>query len=323
MNEIKFGLQQPEYNFKPETTFDNLKNIIQTAESNGFESFWVMDHLMQIPYLDPESKAPMLEAWVVLSNLAGVTKKIKLGTLVTCASYRNPAHLAKIGATLDVLSGGRVIMGIGAGWFEKEYISYGYSFPKYRERVEMLSEAVQIMKKMWTEESPSFEGKYFRIKDAICNPKPLQKPYPRILIGGGGLETLKVVAEHADMCNFFGKPDEIMKKIETVEKYCSEIGRDPDEITVSKIGGVIIAESEDELKSILKTKIRPGIRPGFSPEQLEGWLILGTPEQVKEKLQKFIDVGVTYFILNFPGSDEIKLHLNKIMIFGERVISEF
>ena len=206
---MKFGLQHPIFNFdysNSNTTtsqiVDSLKNLVTRAENIGFDSFWVMDHFHQIPFIG-KPEEPMLEGWTTLSVLAGITSKIKLGTLVTGVIYRYPSVLAKIAATLDVLSKGRLFMGIGASYFEGESSAYGItssdSFPSNQERLLRLEEAIQIIRKMWTEEpSASFNGKYYQIHNAYCNPKPIQKPSPPILVGGSGeKKTLRIVAKYA------------------------------------------------------------------------------------------------------------------------------
>src|ERR687891_750509 len=223
---MKFGLQHPIFSFDyrngdSSQIVDYLKNLIQSAENRGFDSFWTMDHFHQIPIVG-KPQEPILESWTTISVLAGITTKIKLGTLVTGVIYRYPSILAKIAATLDVLSKGRLFMGIGASYFEDESLAYGIgesasnngnikgpshiSFPSNKERLLRLEEALQIISKMWTEEpSASFEGKYYQIHNAYCNPKPIQKPTPPILVGGSGEKrTLKIVAKYADACNLFG-----------------------------------------------------------------------------------------------------------------------
>ena len=221
---MKFGLQHPNFSFDYKNQdasliTDTLKNLITKAENSGFDSFWVMDHFHQIQFVGrPEE--PMLEGWTVISMLAAITTKIKLGTLVTGIIYRYPSVLAKIAATLDVLSKGRLFMGIGAGWNEEESSAYGISFPSNQERMLRLEEAIQVVRKMWIEEPyASFNGKYYQIRNAYCNPKPIQKPSPPILVGGGGeRKTLKIVAKYADACNLFGSPETVRKKLDVLKE---------------------------------------------------------------------------------------------------------
>ena len=211
--------------------------------------FWVMDYFHQIQFVGrPEE--PMLEGWTVISMLAGLTTKIKLGTLVTGIIYRYPSVLAKIAATLDVLSKGRLFMGIGAAWNEQESLAYGISFPSNQERLLRLEEAIQVIRKMWTEEPyASFEGKYYQIKNAYCNPKPIQKPSPPILVGGSGeRKTLKIVAKYADACNLFGSAETLKKKLDILKEHCKSVGRDYDSILKTKLGAIVVDDEQGDGK---------------------------------------------------------------------------
>ena len=212
-----------------------------------------MDHFHQIPFIGrPEE--PMLEAWTTLSVLAGVTTKIKLGTLVTGIIYRHPSVLAKIAATLDVLSKGRLFMGLGASYFEGESLAYGIttsgSFPSNQERLTRLEEAIQIIRKMWTEEpAASFDGKYYQIHNAYCNPKPIQKPSPPILVGGSGeRKTLKIVAKYADACNLFGSAETLKRKLNILKEHCKSVGRDYESILKTTLGAIIIDDNKEIAK---------------------------------------------------------------------------
>ena len=201
-----FGLQHPNFNFDYDEQdasqiVDSLKDLATKAEKLGFDSFWVMDHFHQIPIIGKPEEA-MLESWTTLSVLAAVTTKIKLGTLVTGVVYRYPSVLAKLAATLDILSKGRLFMGVGAAWNQEESFAYGIHFPSAKERLLRLEEAIQLIRKMWTEEpTATFNGRYYQINNAYCNPKPVQKPSPPIMVGGSGeRRTLKIVAKNADAC---------------------------------------------------------------------------------------------------------------------------
>jgi F420-dependent oxidoreductase-like protein len=225
-----------------------LKNLVTRVETLGFDSFWVMDHFHQIPLVGKEDE-PMLESWTTISVLAGVTSKIRLGTMMTGIIYRNPSILAKIGATLDVLSKGRLFMGIGAAWNEEESIAYGIPFPSTKERFLRLEEATQIIRKMWTDDpSTSFNGKYYQIKNAYCNPKPVQKPSPPIMIGGAGeRQTLRIVAKYGDACNLpsFGSVETVKSKLSILKEHCKSIGRDYDSILKTKLGRVVIEDDRE------------------------------------------------------------------------------
>jgi len=313
---MKFGIQHPNFTYDGHTTsmFETLSALARNCEQLDFDSFWVMDHLHQIEYVG-KPEEPMFEGWTTISVLAGITSKIKLGTLVTGNIYRHPSVLAKIGATLDVLSKGRLIMGIGAGWNEQESRSYGIPFPSTRERLARLDEAVQLIKKMWTEDSTSFQGKYYKIENAFCNPKPIQKPHPMILIGGSGEKyLLRTVAKHGDACNLFGSPATVKKKLDILREHCKIVGRDYDQITKTKLSRVLISEDEAVIKKIVEglSKTRP-------PEMMKEFMIFGTPDQVRDQVAEFADVGVEYLITSYSGPTE----LQSAKLFGEKVIPTF
>ena len=238
MVELKFGFQHPNFTYDGQgpAIVDSLRRLVTRGESLGFDSFWVMDHFHQIPYVG-EPQEPMLEGWTTQAVVAGFTSKIKLGTLVTGNVYRHPSVLAKIGATLDVLSKGRLFMGIGAAWNEDEASAYGIPFPNLKERMRRLEEAVQVIRAMWTEDRASFEGRFYQIKNAYCNPKPIQKPYPPIMVGGSGeRETLKIVAKYADACNIFGSTDTVKTKLKVLRDHCKAAGRDYESVLKTKLG---------------------------------------------------------------------------------------
>jgi len=198
------------------------------AEKLGYHSIWVYDHFHNVPR--PAHEA-VFECWTTIAAISQRTSRIRLGQMVGCNSYRNPGLLAKITSTIDVISGGRLDWGIGAGWYENEYRGYGYEFPKPADRIGMLRESVEIVKSMWTNTETSYDGKYYKMVRANCDPKPLQKPNPPIWIGGGGEQlTLRVVAEHADCSNFGGKLDEWARKREILKGHCAAVGRDESEI---------------------------------------------------------------------------------------------
>jgi F420-dependent oxidoreductase-like protein len=320
---MQFGLQHPNFNFDYDgqsnngdtsQIADSLKNLITKAENIGFDSFWVMDHFHQIQFVGrPEE--PMLEGWTIISMLAGITTKIKLGTLVTGIIYRYPSVLAKVAATLDVLSKGRLYMGIGAGWNEQESLAYGISFPSNQERMLMLEEAIQIIRKMWTEEPyASFNGKYYQIHNAYCNPKPIQKPSPPILVGGSGeRKTLKIVAKHADACNLFGSPETVRKKLDILKEHCKTVGRDYDSILKTKLGAIIIDDNSD----MVKNRVRETFR-GIPEEQIKEFVIYGTPEDVLIQIEILEQVGIQYLIVDLEPSREVEA----LDTFANKVINK-
>jgi F420-dependent oxidoreductase-like protein len=317
---MQFGLQKPIFTFDyrgDETSqiIDSIKNLATSAENKGFDSFWVMDHFHQIPMIG-KPEEPMLESWTTLSVLAGLTTKIKLGTLVTGIIYRYPAILAKIAATLDVLSKGRLFMGLGAAWNEEESHAYGIDYPPANERLSRLEEAVQIIRKMWTEEpSASFNGKYYQIHNAYCNPKPIQKPTPPILVGGSGEKrTLKIVAKYADACNLFGSTDTIKRKLNILKEHCKSVGREYDSILKTKLGFVVIEND----KQTVEKKIHDFFK-GMPEEQIREFAIYGTPEDVLRQIELLEEVGIQYFIVDLEPSRE----LEALDVFANKIIKKF
>ena len=317
---MRFGLQKPNFNFDyrgddTSEIIDSLKKLATTAENNGFDSFWVMDHFHQIPMIG-KVEEPMLESWTTLSVVAGFTTKIKLGTLVTGITYRYPAVLAKVAATLDVLSKGRLFMGIGAAWNEDESHAYGIHFPPASERLSRLEEAIQIIRKMWTEEpSSSFNGKYFQIRNAYCNPKPIQKPSPPILVGGGGeRKTLKIVAKYADACNLFGSVETVKRKLNILKEHCKTVGRDYDSILRTKLGIIVV----DDDRQMAEKKIKQ-IFKGMPEEQIREFAIYGTPEDVLREIELFEQVDIQCLIVDLDPSRE----LEALDVFANKIIKKY
>jgi F420-dependent oxidoreductase-like protein len=323
---MQFGLQHPNFNFDYDSKSNNnadtptsqiadsLKNLVTKAENTGFDSFWVMDHFHQIQFVGrPEE--PMLEGWTIISMLAGITTKIKLGTLVTGIIYRYPSVLAKIAASLDVLSKGRLFMGIGAGWNEQESLAYGISFPSNQERMLRLEEAIQIIRKMWAEEPyASFNGKYYQIRNAYCNPKPIQKPHPPILVGGSGeRKTLKIVAKYADACNLFGSPETVRKKLDILKEHCKSVGRDYGSILKTKLAAIVVDDTSD----MVKNRVRETFR-GIPEEQIKELAIYGTPEDVSRQIEMLKEVGIQYLIVDLEPSRE----LEALDTFANKVINK-
>ena len=308
---MKFGLQHPNFTFDGQggEIVEKLKTLTQRAESLGFDSFWVMDHFHQIQFVG-EFQEPMLEGWTTQSVVAGFTSKIKLGTLVTGIVYRHPSVLAKMGATLDVLSKGRLFMGIGAAWNVDEATAYGIPFPPVKERMQRLEEAVQVITKMWTEERASFNGKFYQLHDAYCNPKPIQKPHPPIMIGGSGeRRTLKIVAKYGDACNIFGSVETVKKKLEVLRQHCRSVGRDYDSILKTKLGHVVIDTNKDRITEAMKH---------LPEERRREYAIYGTPEDVRKQIEAFREVGIEYLIVNLEPDRE----LQALDLFGSEVVKK-
>ena len=284
-------------------------DIAVLAEKLGYDSIWVYDHFHNVP--KPAQEA-VFECWTTIAAISQRTSRIRLGQMVGCNSYRNPGLLAKITSTVDVISGGRLDWGIGAGWYESEYKGYGYEFAKPSDRIGMLRETVEIVKSMWTNAETNYDGKYYKMSRANCDPKPLQQPTPPVWIGGGGEQlTLRVVAEHADVSNFGSSLEEFTKKRAILQDHCRVIGRDEDTIRKTISSEVFIRETEKEV-------IEAGSRNLWG-EPAESWrakALVGTPEQVSEKIQKYLDAGCTGFIpwcADYPSTETLELFATKVI----------
>ncbi len=319
---MQFGLHHRNYNFdydgrNASQIIDSLKKLAIHAENTGFDSLWVMDHFHQISLVGKQED-PMLEGWTTISVLAGVTSKIKLGTLVTGIINRHPSVLAKMGATLDVLSKGRLFMGIGAAWEKEESLAYGIPYPSNKERLLRLEEAIQIIRKMWTEEDPTatFNGKYYQINNAYCNPKPIQKPSPPIMVGGSGERyTLKIVAKYADACNLYGSAETVKRKLSVLKEHCKSVGRDYDSILKTKLSFIVIDNDKEMIDKRVQqiSKVRP-------EEWVRELLIYGTPEDVLKQIEMLQDVGIQYLIIQVDL--EPFRELEALEIFGDSIIKK-
>jgi len=297
----------------PQEKWAKAVEIAQLAESLGYDSLWAYDHMHNVPVPAHET---MFECWTTMAAISQRTTTIRLGQMVGCALYRNPALLAKITSNIDVMSGGRLDWGIGAGWYEHEIKAYGYGeMPPARDRIRMLRETVEIVTAMWSDDDTTYDGEFFSVAGAQCDPKPIQSPRPPVWIGGGGEQlTLRVVARHADYANFGGKPHEWAHKAEVLQGHCTAIGRDYDEIGKTWSPEVFIRETEAEVAAA-------GSR-SFWGEDVESWTagnLVGTPEQVAEKVRTYAELGCTGFIpwcSDYPDTETMTL-------FAEQVMPEF
>ncbi|CAB4610704.1 unannotated protein [freshwater metagenome] len=284
-------------------------DIATLAEDLGYDSVWVYDHFHNVPKPAHES---VFECWTTIAAISQKTSRIRLGQMVGCNSYRNPGLLAKITSTVDVISDGRLDWGIGAGWYESEYKGYGYEFAKPSDRIGMLRETVEIVKSMWTNAETTYDGKFYKMSRAQCDPKPLQQPTPPVWIGGGGEQlTLKVVAQHADVSNFGSSLEEFVKKRSILQTHCAAIGRDEDSIRKTISSEVFIRETEKEI-------IEAGSKNlwGESAESWRSKALVGTPDQVSEKIQKYLDAGCTGFIPwcpDYPSTETLELFAKKVI----------
>jgi F420-dependent oxidoreductase-like protein len=283
--------------------------IAVLAEELGFDSIWVYDHFHNVPQPAHES---VFECWTTMAALAEVTSRIRLGQMVSCTSYRPPSLTAKITSNIDVISGGRLDWGVGAGWYWLEYEAYGYDFPENKVRIGMLREAVEVVKAMWRDADASYDGRYYTVKDVQCDPKPVQKPHPPVWIGGGGEQlTLRVVARHADCSNFGGNPDAWAHKREVLKAHCADVGRD--EVTIRKTWSpeVFIRSTETEVEAA-------GTRSLWG-EPAESWRVnnlVGTPEQVYEKIRTYVDLGCGGFIpwcADYPDTETLTLLAREVV----------
>ena len=293
----------------PQAKWAKTVETAALAEDLGYDSIWAYDHFHNVPVPAHET---VFECWTTLAAISQRTTRIRLGQMVGCAPYRNPGLLAKITANIDVMSGGRLDWGIGAGWYQHEFEGYGYEFLAAKDRIAVLRETVEIVKSMWTQPDTAYEGRFFRFNGAQCDPKPVQQPHPPIWIGGGGEQlTLRVVARHADRSNFGGKPHEFAHKCEVLKGHCKAVGRDYDEIAKTWSPEVCIRESEAEL-------VAGGTR-SFWGEPFESWQqgnLVGTPEQVAEKVQAYVDLGCTGFVpwcSDYPETESLRLFAEQVM----------
>ncbi len=257
---MKIGLQVVRFDWpdSPVNIGSKLTEIGKTADAVGFDSIWVMDHFFQMdmPDMGLKPEEPMLDGYTALGYLAAVTERIRLGTMVTGANYRHPGHLLKIVSSLDVLSGGRANLGIGAGWYEREALGLGFPFPPLKERFERLEETLQIMKQAWSGDFSAYEGQHYQLAEPMNNPQPLSKPHPPILIGGAGeKKTLRLVAQYADACNLFAfmGNDELARKLDVLKAHCDDVGRDYDEIEKTALGFVMLGEGGMSISDVVAT----------------------------------------------------------------------
>jgi F420-dependent oxidoreductase-like protein len=308
---IRLGLQIPNFNFpgvSEEQLFERLSDIASTAESSGFDTVLVMDHLHQIRGVgSPENW--MLEGNTILPALAARTSTVNLSLLVGAVTYRNPALHAKITTTLDVISGGRAIHGIGAGWNVDEATAYGYDFPPLRERFERLEDHLNIARAMFTESPASYEGKHHSIRGAFNNPQPIRGDIPIMVGGSGEKKTLRMVAQYADASNFFGDPDRMRHLIGVLEAHCERLGRDPAEITKTRLGTAIIADTDEEAERRLEA-LRE--RMDIAPDRLATFLV-GGRDTIAEKASELIDAGTEGLIFNSPFVHD----LETVQLLGE------
>ncbi len=299
------GLQlRPYYPGRHGNHFDTLLAVVDACEQADLDSVWMPDHFVFQDAENPEKEVPVMECFVTLGAIAARTTRIRLGELVVGVPYRNPALLAKMFATLDVISHGRSIIGLGAAWHEPEFSAYGWAFPPVYERMEMLEEAVQIVDRMLTQRPASFQGKHYSVDQAYNDPISVQRPRPPIMIGGSGEQvTLRIVAQYADMCNMFGDPPTVARKFDALRRHCVAVGRSFEAITRTNFADILIARNAAELAA------KRARFPDFDG-------IAGTPAMVIAGLAAYATVGSQYVTFHMPDAEDIE----PLLLLGEQVV---
>jgi F420-dependent oxidoreductase-like protein len=309
---MRFGVFVPQgwrldlAGIEPADHWTTMLALARKAEAGPWESIWVYDHFHTVPVPTEEATH---EAWTLMAAFAATTERVRLGQMCTCMGYRNPAYLAKVAATCDLISGGRVEMGIGGGWYEHEWNAYGYGFPSAGNRLGMLDEGVQIMRQLWTDGVARFDGKHYQVDGAICRPLPAQAGGPPLWIAGGGeKKTLRIAAEFADYTNFDATPETFQHKSAVLEQHCRDVGRDFGEITRSANYNVVIGATDKDVQDKLAW-ITAHYEPLVPAPELERYStmfangpLVGTPERLIERLKAAEQQGMTYAIANFADA---------------------
>ena len=303
---MKFGVMVPQgwrmdlVDFPdPVEAYEAMTSVAQGAEALGFDSVWLYDHFHTIPL---PSQEVTFECWMSTAALARDTKRVRIGQMVTCNGYRNPALLAKMASTVDVMSHGRLDFGIGAGWYQHEYLAYGYNYPDAPERLRYLREAVQVILAMWTQDEAVFEGKYYQVRGAINQPKGVQKPHIPLLIGGGGEKvTLKLVAQCADACNVGGGDIQTIRhKLDVIKMHCEQLGRDYSNIRRTTSTICVIGASEETALASLSEQQRSLV------SMMQANSLIGTPESMRKRIVELEEAGVQELILWFPDAAKLE-----------------
>lgn len=336
---MKFGLFVPQgwrmdlVGIDPAQHWGVMAGLARRADANDdWSSIWVYDHFHTVPVPSEEATH---EAWTLMAAFAAVTGRVRLGQMCTCMSYRDPAYLAKVAATVDVISEGRVEMGIGAGWYEHEWRAYGYGFPRAGERIKRLEEGVEIFRQLWTTGSATLDGEHYQVDGALCHPQPLQgttvpgskaNGIPMWVAGGGEKKTLRIAARYADYTNFDGSPEGFAHKSEILKGHCDELGRDFGEIVRSANYNVVIGRDEREVQNRLDWIREQYLRAGLTPEKADdqvkaaaGGPAVGTPEQIVETFKALQEQGMTYAITYFA---EAAYDTSGIALFESEVLPE-
>jgi F420-dependent oxidoreductase-like protein len=293
----------------PSAAYERLVEIATLADRVGFESLLVPDHLATIP---PSSEL-LFESWSVLGGLAGETSRIRLGHLVAANGFRHPTLAAKMASTVDVISGGRFIFGLGAGWWEPDFVQYGFEFGTAAERLRRLEEAAQIILGLWTRPETTFDGDYYRIQGAINEPKGLQRPHiPLLIAGGGEKKTLRLVARYADACNIIASPEEARHKFAVLAAHCADLGRDYNAIHRTVQTPVIIADSDRKALDL----VPPGLDAAI-PGDFRSWGLIGAADTIADRIAAFKDAGVDELVLYFADATNVE----QVAWFAEQFVS--
>ncbi len=322
MCQIKFAVGLPN------SDFTAARALAERAEALGYHSVSLDDHFFMRGLMETP-RSPHLECYTTLAAIAAVTKRVRLVQMVTSMSYRNPALLAKMTSTLDHISGGRVTVGVGAGWFREEYAAYNFPYPSNAERIDQLAEGIKVLKAMWTEDEPTYSGRYFRIEKAYNFPQPAQKPHPPLLIGGSGKKVLKITAAEGDIANLippitkgevdlkqalkFDKP-ELARRIDLLRDYAKAAGRDPGAIEISGNSFVLAARDKSQAEAMVQATAAAMQITDIEAARRSPQVLTGTVEEVKRELRSRIEtLGVTYFFLSFLAPESIELFAREIM----------
>ncbi len=294
----------------PVEAYETMTRVAQEAEALNYHSIWLFDHFHTVPVPTQEVT---FECWTSTAALARDTKRVRIGQMVTCNGYRNPALMAKMASTVDVLSHGRLDFGIGAGWYEHEYLAYGYQYPDAPERLRYLREAVQVIHVMWTQDEATFEGKYYQIRGAINQPKGAQHPHIPLLIGGSGEKvTLKLVAQYGDACNISNADIPVLEhKLAVLKQHCEEIGRDYESIKRTLLINCTIGETEEAAFEKLPASSRSQL------EAIQKQALYGTPEMIRNRLAEYEAAGVQEVIIWFPDAAQ----LDSVRLFAKECIA--
>lgn len=319
----KIGYQIPNFNYPdvgPDGLFEAVARQAEAAERSGFDTVLVMDHFYQLPMLGPPENY-MLESYTLLGALAQRTSQVRLGTLVTGNTYRNPALLAKMVTTLDIVSGGRAQLGIGAGWFDVEHEALGFEFGTFTDRFEKLEEALQIIVPMLRNERPTLAGRHYRVNNAVNQPPPVNR-VPVMIGGSGERKTLRLAAQYAHESNLTCSPEELPRKLDALAAHCERLGRDRSEITVSMLRTVCIAPTHDEAVADLRGFLgERGIdldtADDATRQMIEGMIVLGDPDEVGEKLAAILDMGIDGFACNLPANGH---EPDNVELLGETLV---